>query len=129
MGTSVNFEVDVSQIEEHFGLTLAVMEEGEEEDSGPCFFLVFKGPQSRDPMSVAQAFGVCHKAAMESVRLEGQLTEEDFESRLEDSIEIASELMISHGYEACVVREVDPSLLEALFSEVEFEGMDPSLAN
>lgn len=133
MGSEVRFEVDVTRAGEHLGITLFLFEEGDSpEDSSEqdCYFLVFEG--EGDPDEVARQFGVCHEEAMASVNLRGQVTEELFAALLEDSIELAGELMVRHGHKPMDPDDVSEDLMTALFFDDEApvsEETNPSLLN
>lgn len=132
MATEIRFEVDASRIDSHYGLTVFIHDSDSDPEDGeetPCYFLVFKGPDAGDPDAAARAFGTCHQAAMDSVGLEGRVSEEAFESLLEDSIELAGELMQQHGFEPVEVDTVDPGLMAALFYEEDEPETDPKKLN
>jgi len=79
---------------------------------------------------VTKAFGVCHQDAMESVGLAGIVTPETFESMLEESIELAGELMAKHDLKVLNVQDLDEHLVASLFEEA--AGMietDPKMLN
>lgn len=132
MSVEVRFEVEAARVEDHYGVTLFVHDADDEPDDGdevPVFFLVFRGPKEGDPTEAAQHFGRCHQEAMDSVGLEGQVSEEEFADRLENSIELAGELMSRHGFEALDPEAVDNDMMAALFSDAGSPETDPRLLN
>lgn len=132
MATEVRFEVEASRVDDHYGVTLFVHDSEEEPDEGdevPVFFLVFRGPGDGDPTDAARHFGACHQEAMDTVGLQGQVTEEEFANKLEDSIELAGELMVRHGFQAMDADAVDQDLMTALFWDGDGPETDPSLLN
>lgn len=124
----VRFEVDVSSVDRTYGLTLFVIGEDQEDDGDtcPCYFLIFEGPEGVDPESVAKTFSECHKNAIDSVGLAGDFTQASFETLLEDSIEMAGNMMSDHGFRALEADEVDKDLVRALFF---VEETNPKLLN
>ena len=121
----VLFEVDVTNVDGTYGLTVVVTHG----DTGevPYYFMAFEGPKGVDLTSVAQSFGQCHGRAMDTVGLQGLVTPEQFESLLEDSLELAGDLMAGHGFKAVDVEGLDKDLLAALFNEG--DEPDPSRLN
>ncbi len=120
MASEVRFEVEAARIDDHFGVVVYIHDGDEvpkDGDEVACYFLVFKGSTDLDPSETAQQFSLCHQEAMDSVALEGVLTEEAFADKLDSSFEIAGQLMIRHGYAAVDVETVDPDMMDALFSE------------
>jgi serine/threonine protein phosphatase PrpC len=123
----VKFEIDVSRIDHKYGLTICLYENEKDPDESPCFFMVFDGPAGQDPVEVARSFGQCHQDAMDTVGLKGELTEEQFTTKLDDSIILAGELMGRHGFISLELDKVDEGMLAALFAEE--PTSDPSLLN
>lgn len=134
MGTEqINFEVDVAQIDKHYGVTLLVSNplliEEDENGEVPYYFLVFQGPeQDADHESVSKNFMSCFHGAMSSVGFNDRVDEDRFEAMLEDSVELAGELMVRHGFKVLDVKDVDEDLLQALF-EGTMPEEDKSLLN
>ena len=124
MTTEVRFEVEAARVDDHYGVTIFVLDADDEPKDGDdvqCYFLVFKGPEAGDPMETAKNYAVCHQEAMNSVKLEGIVTEEEFVERLDDSVELAGKMMSQHGYSVVDVDSVDPDIMNALFTD---EGPD-----
>ncbi len=135
--SEIKFEVEASRIEKyegvtHYGVTLFVCsidDEPEDHEEVPCYFMVFKGPDDGDLTEVARSYASCHQSAMDSVGLEGQISEEEFIERLENSIEVAGALMDKYGFTALDMDNVDPIVTASLFGEEEPEVTDPRLLN
>jgi len=121
MGTEqIDFEVDVAQIDKTYGVTLLVSNplliEEDENGEVPYYFLVFQGPeQDADHESVSKNFMSCFQGAMTSVGFNERVEEDRFEAMLEDSVELAGELMVRHGFKVLDVKDIDEDLLQALF--------------
>lgn len=132
MSVEVRFEVEAARVEEHYGVTLFVHDAPGDPPDGtevPCYFLVFQGPQDGDPSEVARNFSICHQEAMDSCGVRGQMTEDQFAKMLEDSVELAGELMVRHGLKAVDVDTVDEDMMCALFDDGLYEETDPKLLN
>ena len=131
----LHFEVESSRIERTYGIMVTFakccLDESVQEDDIPYYLLVFEGPENHIALEdVTKAFGVCHQDAMESVGLAGIVTPETFESMLEESIELAGELMAKHDLKVLNVQDLDEHLVASLFEEA--AGMietDPKMLN
>ena len=134
MGTEqINFEVDVAQIDKTYGVTIlvsnSILVKEDENGEVPYYFLIFQGPeQDADHESVSKNFMRCFHGAMDSVGFNKRLDEDKFQAMLEDSVELAGELMVRHGFKVLDVKDVDEDLLQALFESGTFEE-DPSSLN
>jgi hypothetical protein len=131
MAYTVQFEVEASRIESHFGVTLFIRDADEEPEDGEevnCYFLVFQGPDC-EPDEAARKFGACHQEAMDVVGLEGIVTEEAFSEKLDSSVELAGDLMMKYGFKVLDTDNVDKTLMATLFFEAEDPETDPKLLN
>ncbi len=122
----IRFNVDVNLIGQTYGLTVIISDASvSDEADSLCYFLVFKGPENGDIEDTAKLYGSCHREAMDSLGLEGEVSEEQFSELLDNSIELAGQLMGPHGYEVMEIEDVDKDVLDALFRQEE----DPSVLN
>lgn len=111
----VLFEVGVVSARGVYGLTLFV-DDGSEPDVVACFRVMFRGaPGGED--SVAKAFSDCHREAMDSLGMTGEMTAEDFGERLVSSMDVASVLMSRYGYDAVRAEDVDEGTMRELWDD------------
>lgn len=120
--TTVKFEFNVARHEDLYGFTLRVRdhEEGQEEqDDEECtsYHLVFKGPKEGDLSDVCDKFMACHKEARDSIGLVDKVSHDEFEEKMDTSIELAGDLMSRHGFKVEETENVDEDVLDALFSD------------
>ncbi len=132
--SQVLFEVDVSNIDQMYGITIIVSDSHNQsfkEEEVPYYLLVFEGQKSEiPPDDVAKQFMAAHSEAMTSVGLQGTLERDEFEALLEDSVELAGELMIRHGLNVLEFKDVDKDLVEALFEKtLEDDEPEPLILN
>lgn len=110
------FEIDVSTVDDIYGLTLFV-DDGSDSEVVPCFRLMFKGGDGIDDESVAKAFSSCHQETMESCGISGELTTEEFGNLLIESIAAAGALMIKYGFTVVPASEVSDEISYALWGD------------
>ncbi len=130
MTAEIRFEIDADRIGQIYGVQVFICDSDDIEDAGgePYYMLFFKGPEADvDPSSVAQIFGNCHIESMDSLGIEGVLDEDEFDKLMDDSLELAGDLMGRHGFKALDVDEVDKDVQDAFFSEA--STLDPSSLN
>jgi len=111
----LQFEIDVVQLDSIYGVRVFV-DGMSDSDEVPCYYLVLSQLDSggkTDPFEIANAFGVAHQDAMAGLDPDGQLELEVF---IEDSIELAAELMVRHGFDFVKLDEVPPDIYGYLFA-------------
>jgi len=134
MSTEIQFEIDSSRIDRTYGVLVTFSkssfpDEIDEEDI-PYYLMVFSGPEQHLELEeVTKLFGLCHQDAMNSVGLLGTITPETFNTLLEESIELAGEMMSQHGLDVLDVETLEESLIEDLFQTSMGEEIDPKLLN
>lgn len=120
--TTVKFEFNVARHEDLYGFTLRVRdhEEGQEEqEDEECtsYHLVFKGPKEGDLSEICDKFMACHQEVRESIGLVQRVSPDEFEEKMDTSIELAGDLMSRHGFKVEETENVAEDILEALFSD------------
>lgn len=134
MSPSVQFVVEISNHLDKYGITLWVGDEDDDlddDDTLPCYRLLFQGPPGTDEEEMAKMFGECHQEAMTSVGIEGEISPELFEEKLQDAIEVAGSLMVRYGYRNLNFEDVDEEIIEKLWDEYDddFDPEDSSSQN
>ncbi len=134
MSSEIHFEIDSSRIDRTYGVLVTLskksLPEDVKEEDIPYYLMVFNGPEKHVELEeVTKLFGLCHQDAMDSVGLFGTVTPETFDSLLEESIELAGEMMSQHGLDVLDVDSLDEELIEDLFQTSTMEEVDPKLLN
>jgi hypothetical protein len=121
----LKFCVQVSDHADTYGVTLYV-DDDSESDVIPCYRSVFRGTAGQDTEKVSEMFAGCHKDAMDCVKLEGELSQEEYDEKMADSIELAGTLMTKYGFEALAFDDVGQNTLIVLFADDLPDGEESS---
>lgn len=117
-GTEVLFKVYVTQAEDLFGVVLYIDDQSDS-DIVPCFRSVYRnlsgGTVTTD--GVTALFADCHRDALDSIGLIGQMTQSEYEKKLHTSVELAGDMMANYGLTVLDLGSVDDSVLFELFSD------------
>lgn len=113
---TLEFSVHITEISGIYGVTIYA-DDGTDSDVVSCYRSVLRGSIGRNIETVCQLFGQCHQDAMVTVGLAGDVTQSEYETLMESSVELAGKLMIEWGFNPATFDDIEENKLVELFRD------------